>query len=200
MKKIQTVRSAVASQLSNENLAGRVSNQTATSHPNYPEIEQLTGTFKISVKVDETDDDGNVTGKKELYSNDAEEFAFYKVPSLVSALRLEGAKLTEDAVQFIEEALKGSKETGEAVKAIIEVYNNYLEQSAQRRRYSAVLNEKTPMTEENRDNAMARSVRSFVQMAGVSPEVAITMLKSLNPSPLSADYTLTRFLSNKSKR
>lgn len=183
----------------------RVSNQVAEvkaapSHPDFPEIEKLTGTFKITVKVDETDDDGNVTGKKELYSNDDEPFEYYKVPSLESALKLEGAKLSDDQSQFLSEALKGSKETGEAVKSLIEIYNDYLKTSAQRRQYSSVLNDKTPMTDENRDNAMASTVRNFVKTAGVSPEVAINMLKGLNPSPLSTDYTLARFLANKGKR
>ncbi len=179
----------------------RVSNQTATpSHSEYPEIEKLTGTFRITVKVDEVDDEGNKTGEKTLYENKEEPFEYFKVPSLVSALRLEGAKLNDDAVQFIGEALKGSKETGTAVESLVEIYNDYQKNSAQRRQYSSVLNEKTPLTDENRDNAMASTVRNFVKTAGVSPEVAINMLKGLSPSPLSGDYSLARFLANKGKR
>lgn len=181
----------------------RVSNQvavsTSPSHETFPEIEKLTGTFRITVKVDEVDEDGNVKGEKTLYENKEEPFTYYKVPSLVSALRLEGAKLSDDQVQFMNEAL-GAKETGEAVKALVEVYNDYQKNSAQRRQYSSVLNEKTPLTDENRDNAMASTVRNFVKTAGVSPEVAIGMLKGLNPSPLSSDYTVARFLANKGKR
>lgn len=185
---------------------GKVSNQVAAevkaapSHSDFPEIEKLTGTFRITVKVDETDEDGNVKGEKVLYENKEQPFSYFKVPSLESALKLEGAKLSDDQSQFLGEALKGSKETGEAVKGIVDIYNDYLKTSAQRREYSSILNEKTPLTDENRDNAMASTVRNFVKTAGVSPEVAIGMLKGLKPSPLSEDYTVARFLANKGKR
>lgn len=187
--------------------AGQVSNQTVSeapavgkSHADFPEIEKLADTFRITVKVDELDDEGNVTGDKVLYENKAEPFEYYKVPSLVSALRLSGAKLTDDAVAFIGEALKGSEETGKAVEELVEVYNDNLKTRAQRAQYSKVLNEKTPLTDENRDNAMASTVRGFVKTAGVSPEVAINILKGVSPSPLTSDYSLARFLANKGKR
>jgi hypothetical protein len=184
--------------------SGKVSNQVATpsvpSHSDFPEIEKLTGTFRITVKVDETDEDGNVKGEKVLYENKEEPFEYYKVPSLLSALRLEGAKMDDSQAQFLQEALSGSKETGTAVASLLEVYNDYQKTSAQRRQYSSVLNDKTPLTDDNRDNAMASTIRNFVKTAGVSPEVAIGMLKGLSPSPLSADYTVARFLANKGKR
>lgn len=178
----------------------RVSNQTAAvapSHELYPEIEKMTGTFRITVKVDEVDEDGNVKGEKTLYENKEEPFEYYKVPSLPSALKLEGASLDDSQMQFLNEALTG-KATGEAVKSLVDIYNDYLKTSAQRRQYSSVLNEKTPMTDENRDNAIASIVRNFVKTSGTSPEVAINTLKTISAVP--TDYTVARFLANKGKR
>src|ERR1700752_4123615 len=105
-KKIVTI-AAVA-------LTGKVSNQEVTApapkyHPEFPEIEIVPDTFKISVSDSE---------KKEVYKNEEEPFEYYKVPSLVSLLRLKGAKLSDDQITFINEALTG-EETGKAVPDII---------------------------------------------------------------------------------
>lgn len=176
-------------------LAGRVDNQEAAAtapktHKDYPEIEILSDSFKINVK----DDDDKV-----VYSNDSEPFEYEKVPSLVSALRLNGAKLTDDQITFINEALTG-EETGKAVSSLLEVVNSDLRESAKSRRYAAVFNQHKPVTEERIESAHASMVRNFIvtNKGQVSDETAVNTLKQFKLIP--EDYTVEMFRANKGKR
>jgi len=170
-----------------EKLSGKVSNQEAVaaaveSHAEYPEIEIRIGTFQITVK----DEDG-----KEIYKNDSEGFKYPVVPSLVSALRLEGAKLSDDQIAFINEALKGSVETGKAVVALLETINDSLRVSSKNRRYQSVFNQHKPLTEESMGNAYARMIRDAMRTKNVSDETAHRTLQEFGLVP--AEYTLEIF-------
>ena len=167
-------------------LRGRVSNQEASApakkyHPEFPEIEIVPDTFKISVS------DGE---KKEVYKNDAEPFEFYQVPSLVSLLRLKGAKLSDDQIQFINEALSG-EETGKAVAEILEDANDTLRVKAKNNRYQNVFNQHKPLDEESKDNAYARMVRDAMRTKNVSDESALQALQEFGFVP--KEYTLEAF-------
>lgn len=195
MRKNQTIR-AVA-------LTGRVANQEVQplkkddeprkvigkSHPDYPEIEVWEDTFEISVKDDE---------KKIVYENEAEPFQYYKAPSLETHLKYAGAKLTDDQVQFLSEALKGSKETGEAVLSLVETLNAALKAKAKQAAYSSKFNEKKPFSEESKSNSKARMVRDFMRNSNVSDDTAIGMLKVALPA-IFGDYTIEEFRKNQGR-
>lgn len=168
-------------------LNGRVDHQSVI-----PEVETLQGTFTITVK-----DDNDVV----VYSNDKEPYEYKQVPSLVTALELYGAKLSDDAKAFIEEALKGSEETGKAVKDIVDTINASEKTTAKNNRYQSVFNAHKPLTDENIANATASIVRNFLKTptaAGVSDETAITTLQQYGIIP--KEYTVAEFRSNKGKR
>ena len=165
---------------------GRHDSQTAVASP---EIEVVPDTFKITVK----DDNDEV-----VYTNESEPFEYQRVPSLVSALRHAGAVLSDDQIQFLNEALAGSEETGKAVKAIIDVYNDALRNSAKSNAYQRVFNTHKPMTEENIGNAQASIVRNFMKLNNVSDETAVTTL--LQYGVLPKEYTVGDFRGNKGKR
>lgn len=160
-------------------------------HKEYPEIEKWTDSFTITVK-DDTEDTPKV-----IYKNDNEPFEYYKVPSLVSALRLNGAKLTDDQITFIGEALN-AEETGKAVSALIDVINADLRASAKNAAYQRVFNQHKPLTEENRDNATASIVRNFMKLNNVSDETAIATLGQFGVIP--KEYTIADFRENRGKR
>lgn len=165
-------------------LNGRVDHQSVI-----PEIETLQGTFTITVK-----DDNDVV----VYSNDKEPYEYKQVPSLVTALELYGAKLSDDAKAFIEEALKGSEETGKAVKTVVEMLNASEKVSAKNNAYQRVFNAHKPLTEENITNANASIVRNFMKTQNVSDETAITTLQNFGVVP--KEFTVAEFRSNKGKR
>lgn len=184
-------------------LTGRVDNQVAESpaetsteypklsgsHKDIPEIEVYEDTFSINVKNDE---------KEVVYKNDAEVFEYLKVPSLASALKLNGATLTDDQMQFLAEALKGSEETGKAVDAIVGLINEDLRVSAKNNAYQRVFNAHKPLTEENIDNATASIVRNFMKLNNVSDETALTTLQGYGV--ISKEYQLSDFRGNRGKR
>jgi len=187
--------------MKNRQLKGRFDSQTAS----IPEVENLSETFRITVKVEEwekgdplpdgaTDKDGIAV----WYTNDKEPYEYQKVPSLATALNLLGAELTSDQQSFLEEALKGEK-AGPAVLKLVEVFNSDLKDSAKSNAYARVLNLNSPMTEENISNSKATMVRNFMKMASISDETAIAQLKAFNPQ-IFADYTVATFRANKGKR
>jgi hypothetical protein len=171
-----------------------------------PEVETKVGTFRITVKVDdwEKGDDLpegarlNGDGVAVWYENAKEEFSYPVVPSLVSALRLFGASVSEDQEQFLEESLKGDS-TGPAVKRIVEIINSDLRDSAKASAYAKLVNEHTPLTEENLSNAHASAIRNILKSnPALSVETVIDGLKAFGSLP--ADYTVEQFRANKGKR
>lgn len=177
-------------------LVGRFDSETVAStpatlgkHP-IPEVETLADTFRITVK----DDNDTV-----VYENKEESYEYHKVPSLVTALQYLGASLTEDKIQFLNEALAGDKEkVGKAVADLVETFNADLKDRAKNNRYQSVFNQHKPLTEENKDNAVASIVRNFVKLNNVSDETAIQTLKEYKVIP--AEYTVGDFRGNKGKR
>lgn len=176
---------------------GRVDNQAVA------EVEKKTGTFKITVKVDgwksgktlpegatlAEDSDGDDIAV--WYKNDKELFSFDYVPRLQTALKYYGATLDESQIQFLEEALKGSEETGKAVSALLKVVNDNLEANAQRNAYSAMYQAKKPRTEDTITNSQANMVRMFSLNERVSVETAIDTLKKVNV--IAEDFTLEKY-------
>lgn len=165
-------------------LTGRFDSQEAIP----AEVSVTQGTFTITVK----DDNDQIA-----YQNDKEPYEYKQVPSLVTALELYGAKLSEDSKQFIEEALKG-EETGKAVKELVDIVNTELKTSAKNRAYQNKFNEHKPLTEENIVNANASIVRNFMKTQNVSDETAIKTLSEYGVIP--KDFTVAEFRSNKGKR
>lgn len=173
-------------------LKGRFDSQetaTVSKHP-IPEVETLTDTFKISVK-----DDNDVL----VYENKEEPYEYHKVPSLVTVLQYLGAELTEDKIQFLNEALSGDAEkVGKAVSNLVEIFNADLKDRAKNNRYQAVFNQHKPLTEENKENATASIVRNFIKLNNVSDETAINTLQGYGVIP--KEFTLADFRGNKGKR
>lgn len=146
-------------------------------------------TFRISVK----DDEGNV-----VYENAEEPYEFHKVPSLETALEYYGAVLSGEQKDFLKEALAGDKKIGTAVKAIVDVVNSDLQETAKRNRYSSVFQQHKPLSEENIANSHASIVRNFIKTANVSDETAVQRLVMAEILP--KEYTVDEFRGNKGKR
>ena len=140
------------------------------------------GTFSIKVKGD-TD---NV-----LYEKKDEPFEYEKVVGLSNLLKHAGAKLEETQIEFLNEALKGSEETGKAVQTLITIYNNKLKADAKSSAYQSLVNKYTPLEGEKKESAQARTIANMIKLGGVSKEVAIESLKSIGALP--ADYTVADF-------
>lgn len=182
----------------NQTLTGRVANQVATeaakrTHASIPEIEMLSGTFRITVKDEE---------EKVLYENKEEPYDYYKLPAgsagLLAGLKFYGATVNEDQTTFIIEALK-SEETNKAVQTIVDVLNADLRESAKGSTYSKVLNAKTPVTDEQITNAHASQLRNYLRShPEVTAEVALKKMHEFDIIPKS--FTLADYNSNKGKR
>jgi hypothetical protein len=173
----------------NKVLKGRVDHQEAVAVASDEFVTYENDTFSITVKDDEN---------KVVYSNDAESFKYPKVVGLANYLRFRGAKLTDDQIQFLGEALKGDATIDAAYKELIEDLNGLLFARAKQSAYSKVLNEHKPVSEETIANSQARMVRDFVrQNPTVSAESAIGVLKQFVPSM--KDYTIELFNANKGR-
>jgi hypothetical protein len=145
------------------------------------------GEFTITVK----DDEGKV-----VYQNKEEKFKYPKVDGLANILRYFGAELTDDAITFIGEALKG-EEAGKAHQRLVEVVNGYLYDTHKANAYAKVLNEHKPLSEESLINSQARMVRDFMRQSNVDAESAISTLKQFVPTM--KDYTLEMFNANRGR-
>jgi hypothetical protein len=186
--------------MKNKTLKGRVSYQEAVastetaSAPKFPEFARVEkDTFKITVK----DDNDEVR-----YTNDEEPYEYPQYDSLADHLRARGAKLSDDQIQFLTEALKGiepvEKDGKPADVLIVEDLNALEKVSAKNSRYSQVFNAHKPLTEENITNANASIVRNFMKTKNVSDETAIKTLQEFGVIP--AEFTLAEFRSNKGQR
>lgn len=151
--------------------------------------EILKGTFSITVKSpDEKDDKGNA---KILYTNDKEAFEYEKVIGFSNLLKHAGATLTDEQIEFLNQALAGSEETGKAVAGLINIYNSKLKADAKSSAYQSLVNKYTPLEGEKKESAQARLVANFIKLAGVSKETAIETLKMGKALP--EDYTVADF-------
>lgn len=166
-------------------------------------VIEKTGTFKITVNVEEENEKGE-TVKIEKYKNDKEPFTFHFCENFPAALRYYGAILTDDQVTFLGEALSGTDEaskekTGKAIADVLKVLNDDLENSASRNQYQKILNQHKPLTDENISNSKASMVRQYMKMNNVSDEAAIAAFAQFNPAVFK-DYTVAEFRANKGKR
>lgn len=148
--------------------------------------EILRGTFSINVKSDEIDKE--TKEKKVLYSNDAEAFEYEKVSSFSNMLLHAGAKLGEDQVKFLVEALSSddeetSKSIGKAMLQIQSLYNAKLKADAKSSAYAALVNKYKPLEGEKKESAQSQLVARFVKLAGVSQDAAIEALKKAGALP-----------------
>lgn len=175
------------------NRKGRVSHQTAevteTETSANPNVSTVKGTFSITVKDD---------SDKVLYENKEEPFEYEKVTGLSTVLTHAGAKLDESQIDFLNQALAGSEETGKAVSKLIELYNNKLKADEKSSKYQSLVNKYKPLEGEKKESAQARSVANFIKLASVSKEVAIERLKSIQALP--EDYTVADFDSTPLRR
>src|SRR6185295_18130703 len=89
-----------------------------TENPDKVDSGTIVETFKISVTT--TDEDTKETTVH--YKNDNEPFVWEKVSSFPAVLTAHGAKLSDDAIAFLGEAL-GGEENGKAVASLIEQHN-----------------------------------------------------------------------------
>jgi hypothetical protein len=139
------------------------------------------GTFSITVK----------SGDKVIYTSKAEPFQYEKVEGFSNVLKHSGAKLEDTQINFLNQALSGSEETGIAVKELIDMYNDRLKANAKSAAYAAVTNKHKPLEGEDRETAIAKTIRGFVKLAGISVETAIEVLKSKGAVP--EDYTVADY-------
>lgn len=174
--------------MSRRKLLGRFDGMAVKAPETSEYATQHKDTFSITVK----DDDG-----KEVYKNKEEPYTFLQAESLANHLRLKGANMTDDQINFLGEALTGEG-TGDAVKALVEEMNSVLQAKAKSAAYAGVFNAHKPVTEETIANSQARMVRDFVrQNSTVSEESAIEVLKQFVPSM--KDYTIEEFRANKGR-
>lgn len=154
------------------------------------------GTFSITVKSpEEKDDKGN---PKILYTNANEPFEYEKVIGFSNLLKHAGAKLDDSQIEFLNQALAGSEETGKAVMSLINIYNSKLKADAKSSAYQSLVNKYTPLEGEKKESAQARLVANFIKLAGVSKETAVEQLKLAKALP--EDYTVADFDSTPLRR
>jgi hypothetical protein len=147
------------------------------------------GTFGITVK--------NAKGD-ELYKKTDEPFEYEVVNGFANVLKHAGAKLDENQEQFLTQALAGSNETGEAVRDLITMYNDRLKANAKSSAYASVVNRVKPLEGEDRETAVAKTIRGFVKLAGISVATAIEVLKAQKAVP--EDYTEADYLATPLRR
>jgi len=136
-------------------------------------------TYSITVKDKEND--------TVYYKADKQPFAWYKVASLPGVLRAElgeenASLLTDDAVNFLAQALKDSDEAkdkllGKAVKSLVEIYNSNTRANAKGADYQRILNLKAPMTEETKGKRIESMVAMFASINRVSLDQARAKMK-----------------------
>lgn len=173
----------------------RVSNQTAVE--TLPEVEKRTGTFEITVR----DDDKNIVYERSIdlavKTGNVEDgpvpFTFDFVPSLATLLKYLGADLSEDQETFLQEALKGSEKTGEAVAKLLKGFNDATEATAQRNAYSALYQSKKPRDVESITNTWAGMIRGMVaNTPGSTVQSCIDTLKTALPN-FPQDFTVATY-------
>ena len=158
------------------------------------------GTFSITVKSDEKDEKGK---DKILYENKSEAFEYDVVNSLSNALKHLGAKLTDDQINFVGEALTSTdaetdKTIGEAVAGLVKTYNAKLKSDAKSARYQALVNQYKPLEGEKLETAQARTIANVIKMSGLPKDAVIKML--VENKVLPNDYTVADFDSTPLRR
>lgn len=154
------------------------------------------GTFEITVKSpEEKDEKGN---PKVLYTNKAERYEYERVVGFANLLKKEGAKLDDTAIDMLNQGLAGSEETGKAVAALITMANAKYKSDAKSSAYQAIVNKYKPLEGEKRETAIARTIKTFVQLSGITVETAIEVLKGQKAVP--EDYTVADYLATKLRK
>lgn len=151
------------------------------------------GTFSIKVKGKKKNEETKKMEDVVLYENDAEPFEYDFCSSLSNVLKHAGASLTDDQVAFLGDALKSTDEAtdktiGEAVAKLVKIYNDKKKADAKSSAYQTLTNKHKPLEGEEREVAIAKTIKNFVKLAGISVETAIDVLKGQKAVP--ADYTV----------
>lgn len=139
------------------------------------------------------------TGKMEeavAYENTKEPFTFPRVDSLVNALIHAGAKLTEAQIDAFGESL--GEENGASVVKLIKVYNDKIRGDAKTSAYQGLVSKHKPLEGQDREVAIAKTIRGFVKLAGISVDTAIEVLKSKKAVP--EDYTVEDYNATKMRK
>jgi hypothetical protein len=153
------------------------------------------GTFSITVTSDEKDEKGE---KKVLYAKEDEPFEYDHIVGLSNLLKHAGAKLDDTQIEFLNQALAGSEETGKAVASLISIYNAKQKADAKSSAYQSLVNKYKPLEGEKKESAQARMVANAIKLGGLSKEAAIDMLKAGKVLP--EDYTVADFDSTPLRR
>lgn len=160
------------------------------------------GTFSIKVTTKAKNAEGKMEDKV-LYENKEEPFEYDFCSSLSNCLTHAGAKLTSDQIDFLGTALKSEdaevdKGIGEATSKIQKVYNSKLKADAKSSAYQSLVNKYKPLEGEDREVAIAKTIRGFVKLSGISVETAIEVLKAQKAVP--ADYTAEDYNQTKMRK
>jgi len=150
----------------------------------------LNSTFSIKVPNGKKDKDGN---PEYFYKNDKEPFKYQGFFGVITYLQFLGAKLPDANVEALGKALTSDdKETDEsiqkAIKQLIKDATAKEKADAKASAYQSLLNKHKPLDESQRETAIARTINNFVKLAGITPEVAIEVLKSKGAVP--EEYTV----------
>jgi hypothetical protein len=151
------------------------------------------GTFTIKVTGKKKNEETKKIEDVILYENKEEPFEYDYCSSIANALKHAGAKLSEDQIDFLGTALKSEdtevdKTIGEAIAKILKTYNAKLKADAKSSQYQSLVNKHKPLEGEEREVAIAKTIRGFVKLSGISVETAIEVLKAQKAVP--SDYTV----------
>ena len=148
-----------------------------TDKPEDVSSGKLVETFSISVATED-----ETTGEKTVhYANKNEPFEWNKVNSFPDVIAAHGGKLSEDAISFLGEALAG-EENGKAVKSLIDSHNAVERANAKNNAYQRVMNNKKPMSQDDKDKAFNRMVETFAKLNNITLDVAKATLAGLKPA------------------
>jgi hypothetical protein len=147
----------------------------ATENPDAVDEGVIVETYSITVKDKESD--------TIHYQAKEQPFAWRKVASLAGVFANEGATLSDDAVNFLGQALADADDSkdqpiGKAVRSIVDIYNSNTRANAKGADYQRILNLKAPMTEETKGKRIESMIAMFASINRVSLDVAREKMKA----------------------
>jgi hypothetical protein len=164
----------------------------------------MKATFSIKIK-NEGDD---AKDRPFLVNNPKEPFTYQSFTRLIPALAYHGGFKVSEFPEANADALEKAFDFGdnkelqekadEAIDSLLKILNAKSKSDAKNSAYQSIVNKNAPLEGEKRQTAIARTINNFVKLAGITPEVAIEILKSRNA--VDADYTVQDYRETKLRK
>lgn len=153
--------------------------KTLTADPDKISSGTIVETFKVTVKTKDKE-----TGEEKThYTNDDEPFSWDKVENIYGVFTDHEISLSDEAMAFMAEVFKSEdkkvdKKNIEGLASLVEQHNGVKRANAKNNAYQKVVNKFTPQTAEDIEKAFNRMAETFSKQAGVTLEMAKTILRN----------------------